>query len=463
MSNDLQVNVSRFIERNHLLQNGDKVIVALSGGADSVTLLHVLISINEKYGLALSAAHMNHGIRGAEADRDEAFVRELCERWGIRLLCEKADVPAIAAETGESIELCGRRLRYEYFNRVAHESGGAKIATAHHGDDNAETVLWNLTRGSGLSGLAGIPIQRGSIIRPLLCCSRAEVEDYCRENELQYVTDSTNLSDDYTRNKLRHQVAPVLRELNPNVTETIGRTAALMREADDYLTEISRNELKAAQTDYGYSCEALLRLDPIVLKYAVKIILENAGAPVDFRHIALIIEAMREGGAVEPGQGFTAICTQGTLRVIADYSSASDGFCIPFEEYIRTAGMRAHIRDGRLALSESDLKQLGADSEKVHNLLLHHCIPCDIITSDTFFRSRRAGDVFTDARRGVTKSVKKLMNEMKIPRELRDEIPLIADGSTVLWIEGVGTSAQAKPDLTRSGEVYIIIGGRNHA
>ncbi|MBQ3285805.1 MAG: tRNA lysidine(34) synthetase TilS [Ruminococcus sp.] len=459
MSNDLQRNISRFIEERSLLQNGDKVIVALSGGADSVELLHVLISLKEKYSFTIYAAHMNHGIRGAEADRDEAFVRELCERWGIRLFSEKADVPAIAAETGESLELCGRRLRYEFFNRVAKESGGAKIATAHHGDDNVETVLWNLTRGTGIGGLCGIPAQRDNIIRPLLCCTRDDIEAYCTENGLEYVVDSTNLSDDYTRNKLRHQVTPVLRELNPNVSETIGRSADLMRDADDYFNNISQQELKRAETNYGYSCSELLCLEPIVLKYAVKNILEKAGAPVDFRHIALIIEAMREGGTVELGQGFTASCAQGTLRVIGDSTDSSGGFCIPFEEFIRTGGMRIRINNGKLDLSESDLEMFGSDAENVHNLLLHHCIPCDIITSDTYYRSRRAGDTFTDARRGVTKSVKKLMNEMKIPRELRDTVPLIADGPTVLWIEGVGTSSQAKPDLTRCGEVYIIIGG----
>ena len=456
MSNDLQLKVSRFIERNDLLQNGDQVIVALSGGADSVTLLHLLISLKEKYNLTVIAAHLNHGIRGAEADRDEAFVTELCARWGIRLFCEKADVPAIAADSGESLELCGRRLRYEFFDRVARDLVGAKIAAAHHGDDNAETVLWNLTRGTGIGGLCGIPAKRDNIIRPLLCCFRDDIEAYCADNGLEYVIDSTNLSDDYTRNKLRHQVMPVLRELNPSVGETIARTADLMRETDDYLDRISKKELKIAETDFGYSCKTLLNLEPIVLKYVLKNILENAAAPVDFQHIALIIEAMRGGGAVDLGQGFTAICAQGTLRVIEKRRIETDAFCIPFEEFIRTGGRRVSVSDGRLVLSESDLEKIGTDCEKVHNLLLHHCIPCDIITRDTYFRSRRAGDAFTDARRGVTKSVKKLMNEMKIPRELRDAVPLIADGSTVLWMQGVGTSAQAKPDLSRDGEVYII-------
>ena len=158
--------VRRFIEDKQLLQNGDSVLVALSGGADSVALLHALNSLIEEWNITLFAAHFHHGIRGEEADRDERFCKALCERYGIPFFCEKADVPSIALGSGESVELCGRRLRYRFLDRIARDIGGAKIATAHHSDDNAETVLWNLTRGSGLAGLAGIPVKRDNIIHP---------------------------------------------------------------------------------------------------------------------------------------------------------------------------------------------------------------------------------------------------------------------------------------------------------
>ena len=462
MRNDLCAKVLSFINDHELIKSGDKVLAALSGGADSVALLHVLDSLKEELHITLCAAHFNHGIRGEEADRDQAFATALCEKYQIKLFCEKADVPAIADESGESLELCGRRLRYAFLERIAKEIEGAKIATAHHSDDNAETVLWNLTRGSGIGGLCGIPAKRENIIRPLLCCSRAEIEGYCDDHQLEYVTDSTNLSDEYTRNKLRHQVMPVLKELNPRVGESIAHTAALMRETDEYFNEISVKELKQAETDRGYDCERLLQLPLIVLRYAVKNLLGSTGAPVDFRHIALIIEAMRRSSAVELGQGFTAICSQGTLRIVRESEHDAQEVCIPFDEFIKTGGTRVKVKDGELELSESELKRLG-NGENVHNLLLHHCIPCDIITCDTFFRYRRAGDIFTFARRGVTKSVKKLMIEMKLPREVRDTVPLIADGSNVLWLEGIGTSAQANKAITRNGEVYLIFGGSKNA
>lgn len=449
--------VRRFAEENHLLQKGDKVLVALSGGADSVALLHVLISLKEEYSLTLYAAHFNHGIRGKEADRDEAFAADLCEEYKVPLYRRKADVPAIAAESGESEELCGRRQRYSFFEETARALGGAKIATAHHRDDNVETVLWNLTRGSGIGGLCGIPVKRGNIIRPLLCVSREQIEAYCRGNGLPFVTDSTNLSDDYTRNRLRRQVMPVLRELNGSVGENIGRTASIMREADDYFNKISTVELKKAKNAFGYSCEALTALEPIVLKYAVKNLLENAGAPVDFRHITLIIKEMHTGGAVDLGQRFTAVCAQGTLRIV-DGGGQADVPCGSLADFLNENGVRLTVRDGKLYDETGALFPVGEKSEKINNLLLNNCIPCDIISSDTALRHRRAGDTFTDARRGVTKTLKKLMNELKIPRERRDSYPVIANGSVVLWMRGCGVSAQARVDLSRDGDIIFIKG-----
>ena len=435
--------VLRFIEERGLLEHGDSVLVALSGGADSVSLLHVLISLIESLDLRISAFHFNHMIRGAEADRDEAFCRELCGRLDVPFYASRADVPQLAAESGESVELCGRRLRYEELGRVADdELGGAKIATAHNLNDNTETVLLNLVRGAGLAGLSGIPARRGGVIRPLLTCSRGEIEAYCRENDLSYVTDSTNLCGDYTRNKLRLNVLPVLRELNPSLDEGFMRTAGLMRDADEYFDKISVEESNRCRSEYGYSCSALLKMDKTVLSYAVKHILEDAGAPVDSRHIGLIIEELSDSGSVDLGRGYRAVCAQGILRITDGGEADDSDFCIPVGDFARRVSL-------------SDLAREFPDG-KIHKKFLQNCIPCDIITVDTFVRRRRAGDTFTDPRRGVTKTLKKLFNELKIPRELRDSLPVIADGGTVLWIQGIGTSAQARIPDGCDGDVYCL-------
>ena len=204
------------IEKYKFLSGGDSVIIALSGGADSVTLLSVLNSLKEKYNLKLYAAHLNHGIRGEEADNDEKFCKILCENYNVQLFVKHIDVPKLCAEQKISAELCGRNERYKFFDELSAKLN-AKVATAHTASDNAETLLFNLCRGSSLAGAAAIPPKRGNIIRPLITLTRNEIESYCAENSLSYVTDSTNMSDSYTRNKIRHKVIPALKEVNPQI------------------------------------------------------------------------------------------------------------------------------------------------------------------------------------------------------------------------------------------------------
>ena len=426
-----------FIAEHRLIEQGDRVIVALSGGADSVTLLHLLISIKELYNLKLYAAHINHRIRGEEAQRDADFVRELCREWNIPLFYEQANVPAMAKENGESVELCGRRLRYNAFERLCKIYGGSKVATAHTLSDNTETVLMHLVRGAGIAGLKGIPLRRGGIIRPLLCFERAEIEQYCDENDLSFVTDSTNLMTVYTRNKLRIEALPVLREINPSLDKSVERTARLMRDVDEYLNKISIDELKKCKTAYGYSCEKLLTLDKAVLSYALKNILDEEDAPYEFRHIELLTEALRSGGSVDLGRGFRAVCAQGILR-IAKEEPLSD-FCVKLCDF-----SGAKLMDPENA----------SDREKINKMFFNNCIPCDIITSDTVVRYRREKDVFTLPDRNVTKTLKKLFNELKIPKEKRDGILVAANGSEVLWIEGIGLSKQAEDAFDGSKAYY---------
>lgn len=446
--------VRAFIARHRFIEHGDTVIVALSGGADSVSLLHVLDSLKEEYDLDLRAAHLNHMIRGEEAERDERFVAGLCEAWGIPLELRRADIPSLAEERGESLELCGRNERYRFFGELC-ECYHAKVATAHNRNDNTETVMLNLTRGTGLSGMGGIPPRRGAIIRPLLTVSRDEIEAYCTAHELSFVTDSTNADELYTRNRLRHSVLPLLRELNPSLDEGLMRMSGIMREADDYLNEISKEELKRCRNTYGYACEKLLRLPPAVLGYALRLIAKEAGATADFRHIELMTAALFDGGSVELSGGFTASCAQGTLRIIRESGAedrAVDDAPIPLSEYKNAVRLR--IEDGRIVdpFPEVALRH----GEKNHQNILNNSIPCAVVTSDTVVRRRRAGDTFTDGRRGVTKTLKKLFNELKIPRERRDSLLLVARGGEVLWIEGVGTSKAARVSEEENADILWI-------
>ena len=257
-----------------LLEKGDSVIAALSGGADSVALLHFLISVKEQYDLTIHAAHLNHGIRGEEAQRDESFCKILCEKYNVPFHLRRRDIPALARARGVSEELCGREERYAFFEELA-EPLNAKIALAHTASDNAETLLFNLSRGASLGGAAAIPQRRGNIIRPLLSCTRAEIEAYCAANGLEYVTDSSNLSDDYTRNRIRHHVIPVLRELNPELESAMLRFSRDAAEVKAYLTRQAQRALEEARADYGCRADVLLRQDAAVLKTALSLLIRS--------------------------------------------------------------------------------------------------------------------------------------------------------------------------------------------
>lgn len=213
--------VSQFIEEKHLLDSGDKVLVALSGGADSVALLRVLLRL----GYVCEAAHCNFHLRGEESVRDERFVRALAESLGVPLHVIHFDTNAYAASHNVSVEMAARELRYDWFAKLRQECGAKVVAVAHHRDDSVETFLLNLVRGTGINGLQGIRPVNGDVVRPLLCVSRAEILDYLSSLEQDYVTDSTNLQDEFVRNKLRLNVIPMLETINPSVSDTIAETA----------------------------------------------------------------------------------------------------------------------------------------------------------------------------------------------------------------------------------------------
>ncbi len=381
---------ARDCARFGLLETGDSVIAALSGGADSVALLHFLYSIKEQYDLTLYAAHLHHGIRGDEAQRDENFCKILCEKYNIPLFCRHRDIPALARERGISEELCGRQERYAFFEELA-ETHNAKIALAHTASDNVETLLFNLSRGSSLNGACAIVQKRGNIIRPLLSCTRAEIEAYCDAHHLSFMTDSTNLSDDYTRNKIRHHAVPVLRELNPDLEGAVLRFSRDMSEVGAYLTRQAEKALSDAQSDYGYRAESLLGCDIAVLKAALILLIKKYNIMPTHQRVDLLLEILQNGGAVELDKSHTFVCDRGLLRMNA----------------------------------------VSADNSLFENKSLT-------------FRNRREGDSFSFQKRKITKPLGKALREIDLPRERRDRVLCLCEDSVVLWCEPLGWSEQGK-------------------
>ena len=307
--------VLKTIEAYQMLSPDSAVVAGVSGGADSMALLHVLQSWRKDWPeLKVTAAHVNHCLRGAEADRDEEHVRRYCQREGIPLEVLKIDVREEAAKRKLGLEACGRAVRYEFFRRLAGENG--VIATAHTLSDLAETVLLHLTRGTGLKGLCGIPPVRENIVRPLIDCSRREIEDYCREHKIPYVTDSTNLEAWYSRNKVRLQVLPALKEINPAFEEAVGRMAQSLREDDGCLWEEARELLgRAALEKDGWSCSVLSRGRKPVRIRAIRL-LQGASRP-EARHLEEIdrIILAGQGGVSVPG-GLDFHANRGVLRTV---------------------------------------------------------------------------------------------------------------------------------------------------
>lgn len=257
------------------------VTAALSGGADSVSLLRALKLLEDETGITVRACHLNHCLRGEESDADERFCAELCGRLSVPLQIARADVSALR-EKHESVEEAARRVRYEFFRRVSEKEGaGAVIATAHTASDNAETVLFNLTRGTGASGLCGIPPVRRSdgltVIRPLLLCTRADVEGFLNALGQDHVTDKSNLCADYSRNRIRLNVIPELEKINPALAGVIGRMTGNLRKDNEFLEELAREQLNKLKIGRGWNALELSRLPDPIKARAVRSILKSGG------------------------------------------------------------------------------------------------------------------------------------------------------------------------------------------
>lgn len=395
------------------------VTVSLSGGADSMALLYLLNSLKDELGINVEAAHFNHLIRGEEAQRDEDFVKEQCKKLGIKIYVGQGDVPAFAKEKGLSLETAAREMRYGYLGRINKDF----IATAHTASDNLETVLFNLTRGTAIDGLCGIPPKRDIFIRPLIYCTREQIEDYCKENGVSFVTDSTNLSDDYTRNKIRHKIVPVLKEINPSAEKAVIRMSSALNEDAVYLNKNAQEILESSLDEQGFLLsEKIIPIDNaiksrVVKKYVNSVTKSNNLEAV---HIEGIISLLSSGGKTNLPNGWTAVSSSGKLKVIkGDTAQRKTNYVVQ--------------------ITKTDENFL-ITNENVNNLLLKNSLDCDKIVGKYTVRTRLTGDRIRLKNRGCTKNLTKLYNECNIPLEERDVIPVIADEKGVIWIYGIGVA-----------------------
>ena len=424
------------INRYSMLRDVQEVAVALSGGADSVCLLYVLLELRQKFGYSLSAIHINHQLRGDESDRDERFVRALCKSLDVPLVVERAEVSLLAESQGKSIELAARDLRYEVFARCCK----GVVATAHSADDNLETVIYNMTRGSGLKGICGIPPKRDIFIRPLIACTRIEIEDYLKNARLDFVTDSTNLSDEYTRNKLRHRVVPVLKEINCAVPQKVYDMCENLREDEDFLAMTARKIYILCLKNGKLDAELLKIQHSAIAKRVILYYFEEAlGRSLDRLHLNLCYSVLSEGGRTEITRDLFACCYGGKFYVVDEKEGREDALSVTAEDLLIT------------------------DEEKVNKKFLKNAIDCDKIVGSLVFRYRKESDSIRVNGRHCTKTLKKLFNEQKIPAHKRDSIPVVVDDVGVVWVYGIGADERVAVDSnTKKAKIFSVKRIYNH-
>ena len=407
-----------------LVKPGSRVLCAVSGGADSMALLHRLWSERETLGIEVCAAHYEHGLRGEESRRDAAFVENWCRERGIPCLVEHGDVPAYAKGKRLGIEEAARELRYAFLARAAKTLGCDRIATAHTADDNAETLLFHLLRGSGAAGLCGIPRQRGAVIRPLLDTSRAEIERYLKKNAVPHVEDGSNESDAYSRNLLRHRVMPVLRELNPKTDEAMGRTARLLARDEDCLTEQAASFLQTQQ-DEGVDGAALCALHPAVASRVIRLYWPAALSFEQTETVLAFAGGSERGFLDLPGGRLRR--EQGRL-----YRDAERRVVLPEREL---------PRNGSLEIPEAGLLlrcEIREQAEEIKGLFKTYLFKYEKICGKITCTGRRNGDRFHPAGRGCGKTLKALFAEAGLTRAQRDRIPVLRDEAGILAVLGFG-------------------------
>ncbi len=435
----LRHKVFKTINEKCLLNKGDKVLAALSGGADSVSLLIVLKSL-ELYDI--SAAHVNHGIRGKEADRDEAFCRELCEKLGIPLYVKRADVPTLAQEKKLSLETCARDVRYGFFEELCNEYGFDKLATAHTAEDNAETVIMNMGRGAGLQGICGIPVKRGRIIRPLLFVTKEEILEYLKENNQPFVTDSTNFKADCVRNTVRLSLMPKITEIYPDFAVSAGKMTQSLIEDSEFLNSL-------AQKSFTLNVEKINTLPaPIKKRVLVKACKEIFKTNPERVHIEELCRLCQEkkGISALPNGVFVSV-VDGELALYRGEREMAEEITLTLNGDIIFGNFTVR---GEIAAFDEDL------CRKINNSVSFAAFDCDIITKDIKIGTKKSGDKIFIAKRNLTKSVKKLLNECSVSPEKRDSIPVIRAGNEVLWVYGYAKSGKFPPKANNNALILKI-------
>ena len=445
------------IRRQRLIQPGDRVGVAVSGGADSVALLRLLLALRNELGIVLSVVHLNHQLRGSESDGDEQFVRELADEHKLELFAESADVKTHVQEKRLSLEAAGRELRYAFFERLFNKNAVNRIATAHTRDDQAETVLLRMMRGAGTRGLAGIYPERKvgandtTIVRPLLGISRKELEEYLHEIQQSWREDSSNQDERHARNRVRKNLLPWLEEnLNPSVRDTLAETAEIARAEEEYWqTQISVRLADPHQLNIA----ELQRLPLALQRRLIRAVAESSNIRLDFHHVEEVLELLLDpaargplslpGGSVSKAAG--KLCFEHESHPSAKVA-ANFEYALSIPGQITVAEIQSEFHASLIPAASVE----GYNPQDLENLM-----DAQLLAQKLQVRNWREGDRFWPAHTKAPKKIKELLQERKVIGPQRKVWPVIVSGSEIVWMRGFPPPAHLRSKTGTSSAVKI--------
>ncbi len=445
---DIKNKVLNYIKKHNLLKSGDAVICAVSGGADSVCMLEILKELREELSLTLYIAHVNHQLRGTESDRDELFVEKLSKNSKIPFYCKRTDVKALANTSKLSCEEAGRIVRYDFFRELMQTLGANKIATAHNKNDNIETVLMRIMRGTDIKGLSGIPVHNErDVIRPILCLARSEIEDYLKCKGIDFVTDSTNLEDNFSRNKVRHNLIPMIeKQFNENFINTMSSNIELFGEANSFIENKvnSTYESIVVKDEYVHSfcVSSLLCEDSYIIKRIIKkAVFELAHINITNDLCNLIYTAITNSTSVTISKDLEFYVKHERAFFVKKHDTDSILYNInsPGVYYIKEISSVLEVTEG-----------LGSVDFSNKNTIY---LKKDSFTYDFILRSRKPGDRMSLKNCG-TKKIKDIFIDEKVPSFLKDEFPILEYKGKIIWLCGLRDDPQFR---AQKNENYIKI------
>ena len=435
MNKTVEQKALKFIDENHLIEKGDKVLVALSGGADSVFLLHLLMKFNRRFGIELAAFHLNHKLRGREASEDEKFCAEFCSKNRIGLVRVSRDVKTYAKKMKVSVEEAGREIRYNELIKAAEKTGSAKIATAHNSSDNVETVILNLIKGTGVKGLAGIPISRNSIIRPILCLSADEIRKYLKANKIPFRVDQSNVHSDHERNFLRNEIIPKLKKrLNPRLEEKISNTSKIISElnlfAEKHIEKIGKAVIKSDGKELRIDSQKISKIDKGILGILLKSVIENKfNVELSSENIFSLADllVLQTGRSVNLKESIVATRERSELVIRKSFVSGNEK-----STYKIKVGQKLKVDGKVISIGEVKRKMFKFSSDKSIEY-----ISGEGLRNIFEIRKWKVGDKFQPIGMKGTKKISDFLSDEKISSINKKEYLVLTNDAKIVWVIGL--------------------------